>query len=404
MPDSLRSNGLLPRALAITVGTLLLLLGSAYLVKGTFHMFTNAGDYQLRWTESHYIFRGKSPTEVWRAREASERGLPAPITRRDASMDPDLGPTYGAYPPWAYAITALVTWPTDLRVGRVLNGVASLALLALVLLWAHQLGRVHSRQHGALFALSVLATSSVCSTFGVGNYGVLVLAALLGAFRLEQRQRWLGAGLLMGIALTKVTLSAPFLIPLVLLGRLRTVAVALSYVAVATIPVALAIDTNPISMLSEVFQAAENYAGSGYSLVDGLLELGLDTNVAMKGAALASLSVATIVCWLWRSAALDVHWAVAATTARLWSYHNPHDNLIMVILLLAFGTRLQTARAAWIGFVLVGLTVWAPARACELPAFRVLQLVAWPACTALLLWLTPRRAPVPVSVPVQADA
>jgi hypothetical protein len=145
------------------------LLGGAYLVKGTFQLFTSASDFGLRSTESRYVFRGKNPLDVWQTYDASVSGVPAPVTTRDASIDPDLGPTYGAYPLWAYVITALVTWPDDAQVARVLNGLVSLALLLVVLRLTYLRGLERSRERAFLLVLSVFATSSICSTLGVGQ-------------------------------------------------------------------------------------------------------------------------------------------------------------------------------------------------------------------------------------------
>jgi hypothetical protein len=96
------------------------------------------------------------------------------------------------------------------------------ACLAWLLAWAIRLGRAGCDLSGWVLALSVFATASICTTFGLGQYGVLVLAALAGTALLAERGNWLLAGLLFAAALTKVTLAAPFAVALVFSKYIKT--------------------------------------------------------------------------------------------------------------------------------------------------------------------------------------
>src|SRR5262245_61949717 len=100
-------------------------LGLSYLVKGSYYMFTSAGDFHQRWTEQHYVFRGKDPSVVWERQNAVGNGLQVPARAQNETLEPDLGPVLAAYPPWAYVTGALFTWPS-FETARVLFAAANL--------------------------------------------------------------------------------------------------------------------------------------------------------------------------------------------------------------------------------------------------------------------------------------
>jgi hypothetical protein len=82
------------------------------------------------------------------------------------------------------------------------------------------------------------------------------------------------------------------------------------------------------------------------------------------------------------------HFAIAAVAARFWSYHRTYDNLIVVFLLLALGSLAWSRNKAvlWAAFLLAGLSLWAPAQFTDHESFQLLQMLAWPACLAVLLY------------------
>src|SRR5262249_19084009 len=153
---------------------------------GSYYMFTSADDFHSRWAEQHYVFRGKDPSPVYLLQNGVTNGLEVPRAQ-NATLEPDLGSVGGPYPPWAYVTGALFTWPTSFQAARVLFGVANLATLAWLLAWAIRLGSAGFGLSGWVLALSVFATGSICTTFGLGQYGVLVLAALAGTAVLAER-------------------------------------------------------------------------------------------------------------------------------------------------------------------------------------------------------------------------
>jgi hypothetical protein len=390
--------------------TALFALGLLYFVKGSYYMFTSAGDFKLRWTEQHYVFRGTDPSAAWERQNAVMNGLQVRARVENATVEPDLGPIEEVpYPPWAYFTGALFTWPSSFQTARVLFAAVNLVAFAWLLAWAIRLGSAGSGLAGWALALSVFATASICTTFGLGQYGVLVLAALAGTALFAERGNWLLAGVLFAVALTKVTLAAPFAVALVFSKYIKTVATACIYIACASGAVALNVHSDPVTMMRGMFSAAEHVVNQGYSLINPLMLLGMNARLAMIIAAVGTIGIGSAVMWLIRREPLLTQFAIAGVVSRLWTYHVHYDNLIMLFLLMALGTLPKQSKSVRITFAVAGLALWAPARACDFAAFRVFQLVAWIACSAILVVCArdfrkrPSRPSAPIA-PITATA
>lgn len=125
--------------IALGAAVLLTLLASAYLIRGTFFMFSLAADYQQRWVEEHYLLRGENPLDVFQYCVAQWNHSPLPASPRDHAVEPDLGPVYGSYPPWAYGTGFIWTWPPEMKLGRAIFALLNLLMLAAVVCWVYHL-------------------------------------------------------------------------------------------------------------------------------------------------------------------------------------------------------------------------------------------------------------------------
>jgi len=367
----------------VVASTLVLFLaGAAYLVRGVYFAVSLSADYQLRWTEQQYVFRGKNPSAIIfadRPNAQAHRGIPP---------DPDLGTAIGGYPPWAYFTGAAFAWPSNFATARWYFTAINLVLLAVLTVWTARLTWSTDPWWGLLFAAALLATSSVCTTLGLGQYGVVVLAALAGAYWFDEKNRWLLGGLLLGVAMVKVTLAGPFLLPFVLRRRWKTTIAALAYVGLGTLVIWPTINASPLVWMAELLGTAHFYVGDN-SLMKLSVSGGLVPREAVGIAAGAAIAVALVVSYLWRQASMLTLFAVAGVAARFWTYHTHYDNLILIFLLLALGVHAirHERRLAWAGFVAVGLSLWFPARLTDVAAYQTFQWVMWSAGLALLLIL-----------------
>jgi hypothetical protein len=189
-------------------------LSIVYLARGFFIAFIDSNDVWRRWLEERFVLGGHLDAQV--AASFARRGV--------------------VYPPWSYFAGLFMFWPPwpQVRVWCALINFASLIwIVRFVAAYTHD----HPTLDRILLVLSVTAIGATCTTIGVGNYPVIVVALLVGAFQAEQAGRPILSGLLMGLELLKPQLSGPFLLVALVRGRFRALTTAAIYVLGATIAI-----------------------------------------------------------------------------------------------------------------------------------------------------------------------
>jgi hypothetical protein len=235
------------------------------------------------------------------------------------------------------------------------------------------------------------AVASICTTLGLGQYGVIVLAALIAALVWDRQEGVCYqalAGLALGVSLAKFMLSGRFFLVFMLRRRWLALGVAFTYTISASVMAWCWFKTDPITMLSQMLTYNLSIADEGYGPVSYAIRAGCPPALAVKAIAIITMLLAAFLLYLWREAAIMTHFAIAAVAARFWSYHRTYDNLIVVFLLLALGSLAWSRNKAvlWAAFLLAGLSLWAPAQFTDHESFQLLQMLAWPACLAVLLY------------------
>jgi hypothetical protein len=376
---------------------ILFLVFAAYTLKGLYHLVLDSAieegaaiDLHCRWQEQHYILRHKNPfvvRELYDAAKAAGAGQ----AECDQCLDADLGAPRPGYPPWAYGTGALVMWPSNWTAARCYFAALDLLLLGWVGFVAYRVGMPRGRPTALLFCSSVLAGFSIHSTLGTGQYGIIVLAALLGVWWFSEQQRPILAGLLLGVALVKPTLSIPFLIPMLVKKKCwPSLITAGLYLGLASCFTWWLIGVDPLTMLKYMLNSPYGALG-GVDLIELLSRLGVSRGTAMKITPPVVVAVAFILSILWRRASLLTLFALAGVATRLWSYHRGYDDLIGIFLLLGLGAAALERRnvAAWAAFLSMGVTLWIPARLLGTEVGLLLLLV-WVVCLAALLRVVPR--------------
>lgn len=243
-----------------------------------------------------------------------------------------------AYPPWSYPLMAPLIWP-PWPATRVYYAVVALAALVGVLAWARRLlDGVWG--WGAVF-VCLLPASSWAVGFHLGQLSAPVLLALmLFAGRLAAGRAWSG-GAILGWSAVKPTSTALFAV-LLLAPRFarraswrwvgKATLAAATVVSLATAAVWARVGTSPWHWLEHLRQAGTVLDHQGYGLLP-LLE-----RVAPASSALLPVAVAGVLPFVLhrlRDAGLLVQMALVGLAARLWTYHQHWDDLLLVFLLLA---------------------------------------------------------------------
>lgn len=231
----------------------------------------------------------------------------------------------------------LPSWPA-----RWLWAIVNLAVLSVSFRFALRHSGAENRRERAFFVLMLLAPYAVPGTLGNGQPGTLLLPAIVTAlWLLEPRHppRWsrdLLAAALLVFAMMKPSLTAPFLW-LVLLRprRLRpTILVVVGYAAVSAL--AQVFRSRPfLADLADLMRVSE-----GILVNDGLghvplwmAQMGLGRwHLVGSAVVLAGLGV-----WIARNRNADL-WRLLGVTgiaARVWMYHRPYDDSLILLALIA---------------------------------------------------------------------
>ncbi len=362
-------------------------------------------DLRERWVEQQYLYKGQNPNDVFLYRYAQTRGLPLPQTERDRRVDPAIGPPIdAAYPPWALFSNVAFQWPGWPAV-RIYFALVNLLALAFLALWAYRLGRPFGRTEAITLALVSTALSSYGTTLEVGQVGILVVALLAGALWAEERKSSYLAGLLLGAAMLKPTLSGPFLIPFLVQKRFRTLATAGTYLIGSSLVIWAITKTNPLEMLSQMVSDSYRYMKDGYGPVNVLLAVGVAPQIVTGATALAVCLCATALMVARARRSLLVLFAIAGVAGRFWAYHKHYDNLILIFLLLMLGrVAFEDCRVMpRLFFVLVGLTLWSPGFFGNYLPFQVLQSVLWIGGLAVVFIYSDKPPPEAVEAPYTAE-
>jgi hypothetical protein len=255
-------------------------------------------------------------------------------------------PVYGVlqkadYPPATYAIL----WPflgwLSLPHARELWAITMvLAIGGLAYLSMRESG-ASARLPAVFVALLACAMYPASSAIRMGQLTYHVLLALLvGLFLLRRRPvgGWtdLAVATLLVFALVKPTVSAPFLwLVLFVPGRLRPIVlIASAYVALTVLAGAFQDASLPALLQAWVKQKELVNVRGGYANLSGwLTAVGLEK--WLLPAALLVLAGLGLWSWLHRRVDLWLQIGVTALVARLWIHHRVHDDLLILLPLIA---------------------------------------------------------------------
>jgi Glycosyltransferase family 87 len=399
------------------VGALLSIAGSN-VVAGFWWLFMpeGGGDLYMRWQEQQYVLRHKNPFDVYAASVAEPNQPESPLV-----LEPDLGQPKPGYPPWAYGTGISFMWSRDIFVVRLCFAAVNLLFLGCIAAWNFWLGGSRWEVAFVLMAVS-LSADSMCNTLAIGQLGVIVVGSLVAACWCDERDRPILAGLLLGVALIKPTLSFPFLLPFLLKRRWLTLVIAGVYTALASAIVWALVGTDPITMLEQMQTAAADWGTIYYTTkvvpidwstlaragkIDPnaiLVHFGVSPKAALQISPVICLTIAFVLMWFWRRASMMTLFAIAAVTARLWVGHGHYDDVIL--LFVGFGlaealVRRFSARVAFaygiLGFSLlfprffhIGL-IWDHLSWRLGPVWECVLLLCQLGCLVVLLANSPRK-------------
>ena len=289
-------------------------------------------------------------------------------------------PSSGGYFPFSFFTAAIFfLWPSS---HIFLIGVYifwNLISLTVIGLW---LVKITSTKPIFFQIFSVLSSFAICAmsgSIGRGQFGLFVIASLVGSLWLSENKMKFGSGLLLGCSMIKPSLAMPFVFVFLNKKKYGEVIAAGIYNFLGGIFLCMATKINYFDWLKIAYVKSERFALTGYSLINLFVWLGMN----ISGAIWISMFIVTFFFgWIMvknRKSEIMFHFAMAALGARLWSYHQYYDNCILIFLLQSlFLLMLNTkSKLALWGFLLVGLLLWAPNRFADNITYQIFQTLSW---------------------------
>jgi hypothetical protein len=359
-------TGEVPRQLVLACALVLGGLGAAYQVKGNVDLIagtspSSAIDLKNRDMEQAFFTAGKDPHDFMT----------------------------GSQPPWAYEFGLLLTWPEWPAV-RAYFAIVNLIALAFLMWWAYHLPRDATTEARLLLMSAVGAFGGSCTATEVGQVSIIVTALLAGALLSDRSGRAYLCGLLVGLAMIKPTISAPFALALLVTARYRAAIAAAAYGLLASAITWTVTGASPVHMLQQMAAGSTTFINDGtLGLVDIASLLGVSPAVTVVLPLLVAVPGLALMAMVRPS--LPLAFAVASVWGRLWTYHKSYDDMMLAFVLVPLGayalSRLPS-RAALAAFLAMGALAWIPGRLLALVEVQMLQLAVWPIALAVLVALS----------------
>ncbi|ACK70420.1 hypothetical protein PCC7424_1990 [Gloeothece citriformis PCC 7424] len=350
----------------LALSVILACFSFAYLSKGFYHLLISdigAKDLFSRWQEQQSI--------SYHIRQH--------LTQNFLS-EPPKNTVFSIYPPWAWIVGLFIFPPIPFEMLRLYYALLNIISLVIVGLFGYQLGCRHGKLK-AWFSVTVcLSLSSYSTTLGVGQYGIIINAFLIGALWFLEKRKDLLAGICLGLALTKPNISAFFIfIPLVR-KKIKVVFALIIYMIGLNSLVWVLTSLNPFTILMLQFKLIKTFAESGYSGVNILRDFGVEITIAIVLLIIGGTGLSLISFALFKKSSWLFLLAIAAVIGRISMYHLIYDNVMLIFLLLACLTlTLNKSKPGNILiFSLVLLSLLLPAKVIDLFSFlEPIQFVIW---------------------------
>ncbi len=357
-----------PQKIIFCLSLILTLLCLAYFTRGYYHLIIRkigAGDLYVRWQEQQYIYRGLYPYD---------------ITKGSSFIDPKIGAiTSGGYPPWAFFSGFIFFPPISFELTRWYHALLNTISLVILAIFAYQIGKPYGKLKTWFTVVACLSISSNSTTLGLGQYGIIVNALLIGMFWLLKRNYNLSAGLFLGLALVKPNISALYFFIIIIRKKFNAVLACCLYIFIASSIIGMITQVSPIYMIEKMITVSKYYVNTGYSGINVITNFGINPLVATIFLAVLATAVIIRIFYLFKDNSLLFFFALAAVIGRLCTYHLAYDNVMLVFLLLAVInlTLNKPNKPNILILTLVLLSLSLPIRATDLPLAGIVQSIIW---------------------------
>jgi hypothetical protein len=302
-------------------------------------------DLYTYWYAGHFLREGQDPFKSFIAGELPRvpvHYLDRTVTSLDEIIFPGLVPAPASTPAAFYLLAplAFLSWKTAKLVWLVFN-LLFLGLIPFLLLRIFPGGKWLDWQEFTGLACLLAGLTATRYAAASGQVTFLILDLMLGAVILAERRPWL-AGLLLGLACSKYSLSIGILVLFLLLEpRPRLVLAALLVQLAGLVALVLHTGTGPLEFLGEYTQMVSLHASmEGIHLAGLFPRSGLDT---WLGVGLTLVVGVPLFIWRWNfprkigQSLPALARAILAVLLSLWAllvvYHRAYDAMVVIFFL-----------------------------------------------------------------------
>jgi hypothetical protein len=346
---------------------LLLSLTIAYFCRGFYFLLfadNGAGDLFLRWQEQQYVYRGLYPYY---------------LSNYPYNYVPEIGHIEsGGYPAWAFFSGFLIFPNFPWNITRFYQALLNIISLGILGVFAYQIGKPYGKSQALFSVAACFAVSSHATTLGLGQYGILVNAFLIGFYWLFKRhQIW--AGILLGLAMGKPNIAASFFLPLLIKNKHKAVFSLFAYIISGTLTIVAITGVDVVSVFRGIYNQIRYFGDHGYTAVTVLGNLGVDPQIATLISGVIVFLVGSIFLQVLSNYSVLVLFAMSSVLGRFALYHRVYDNVMLIFLLAALiALYFKSAKKSDLFiFLLVGISLWIPAKLTDFSIVQVAQAIIW---------------------------
>ncbi len=269
--------------------------------------------------------------------------------------------------------------PISFELTRYYHALLNALSLVILAVFAYQIGKPYGKSKSWFTIVSCLSISSHSTTLGVGQYGIIVNALLISMFWLLNKKHDFLAGIFLGFALLKPSISGLYIFVFVVKKRINAVFTFCLYIIITSSIIGIVVKVSPIYMIKKMITVSQYYVSSGYSGINFVIAFGVSPLISTISLAVIASVIIIGIFYLFKDNSLLFFFAIACVICRLFTYHLIYDNVMLVFLLLALicltFDKPNKSNILMLIFVLLSLSL--PPKVTDLPFVAMIQIIIW---------------------------
>jgi hypothetical protein len=324
---------------------LLLFNAAAGICVGTLRLarspWPSACDLYLRWTEVRNFASGRNP-----ASDSPDAVMP--YYSPDSKINGIL--TAADYPPWSYPSELVFVPPLPFKIVRLYFVGECLLSLGVMAYWAGKISAPYRQPWPAIAACLALSMASISYCLSNGQYAIIITGLLVCCLLMIQRGQHVAAGIFMGFALLKPSLSMPFLAVFLALRLWLPLIIALAFNVVSCLVEWAITGCSPLMILHQSSVNLRYWENTGHNFVTSMIVLTANGNQLVETAVMATvglIGLGAIYFAYRRGCGVVTMFAIAAVTGLSWTYRKEYDVVAIVFLLVGLLAVALKTRNRW---------------------------------------------------------